>query len=68
MLIGKNALCHYVGEKTRNLVCKFNVCTVWRKYKFLDPTPRSGYLANYQVFELKKADDPFVTISLPMQC
>ena len=58
MLIGKNALRHYVGG-TRMLACnsKCALCEdMSEQYISLDPTARSRYLAKLQV--LMEVDDP----------
>ena len=60
MLIGKNALRHYVGGK-RMLACngKCALCgDMSEQYISLDPTARSRYLAKLQVLGLTEVDDP----------
>ena len=60
MLIGKNALYHYV-DGARKLACnvKCALCgDMSEQYISLDPTARSRYLAKLQVLGLTEVEDP----------
>ena len=63
MLIGKNALRHYVGG-TRKLACngKCALCgDMSEQYISLDPSARSRYLAKLQVLVLTEVDYTFAS-------